>query len=340
MSAYQSILRKRIRNVTLRDFRECSGIALEGKDHFVINGREAETWNRHFPYTPGQLKSLLADGYASPVSLKFVLSEPPYSQALIKMRFGRQTGAFGEIDYRTTDDPYIFFSRIRLPEEKRGLGTGKIFMRSMIEFDIAMGGTSNRFNAGYDNGGYTWARMGARINTDPYYQPQRTKASLQIEGRLMALRPHIPENIFQGALALSGLSGEDDLINLANRYRNVMIGTILSPCYDTAINRAFSSRLKDYHYVQADGAGDVEETLFAETTALNCAFRWSAMQGYEGVSLPRFLLTGVVWPALIDYSDREQMEKVGKYLGGWKTIRPVENRPVMQVQSIPALVSG
>lgn len=332
MNALRTILSKNKGALSPDHFAVIEGLKISGERGVDLLPREKPPlWSARIPYHPRDIHALLTMGYDVPVALDFQMSG---KRALIKFYQGTRQAYFGEIDYIFDgDEPYAYMSKINLAEDMRGKGMGKNFIRNLIEFDIAMGGRALRFMAGYDNGGYSWARMGAQFNMDPYYAQSRKEASEIVIGRLNIAAPYLAPEIYRAASKLAAFKGQNDAANIAKDFSHVMIDLSLAPPFleykdllhfpdQGLIQRIYTH----YKPIEASPVKHIQRVVL-EANTIRHAFEWASAQGQPGLSLPRLLLTRTVWPATVDYKNKKRMNDIGNYLGGWKTIGPTQGQP-------------
>lgn len=297
-------------------------------------------WGLRLNLTPLQVQEILLRGFDSNVSLD-VRMWGHHSKFMFYM--GREKDAFAEIDYITfKDDAYVYNSKIDLNEDLRSRGMGKKFMRNMIEFDMAMGSRVLRFVAGYENGGYTWASMGAEMNMDPFFSHILKKSSDVMKTRLGFVKNIIPECDYDSAAELAELSKETDPMVIARDLRHVFLPLTLIPPEFTSENIKklpndfFVKSLNKHFSEEYDDAKIIESKVIDAGRGIRYAFESAVTQRLGGLSLPRYMLTCTQWSARIDYNDNDQMSRIGNWLGGWKTIGPAQGQPVNELSAEPA----
>lgn len=333
MPAYQSSYRKDYTAPTTEDFRDAPRIelSLEGGEP-LPRAKWGSEWKKKFAFTPLQIQEMLTRGYDLNIYLQIRMWG---KHAQIMFYNGNASTNFAEIDYvvASKEDSYIYISKIDLDDDLRGRGIGKNFMRNMIEFDMAMGSRELRFVAGYENGAYSWASMGARMNTDKFYSGIRMESVETMQLRLQMIKDILPSRIFDGAMRLSYMNGVNDPMHIARDFRHVVLPRELAPppmSIDMLKNSDggfFTGALYRHLSKLEDQPKELLKRMGKEAAGIRYAFESAAMQGQDGLSLPRYMLTATRWPAIVSYDDRPHMDKIGAWLGGWKTIGPVQDQP-------------
>lgn len=305
MTQYTSILPLRTKPVKQDDFLAVPHFALNKVPAGDSVTKEAlKNWNKNIPLTPADASKILRLEFPQEISLDFeVLSD---AVGITMQSVGsRKFGASVAID---TADKSFFDSAIMVQKNPQGGGYGKAWLRSMIEFTVALAFPGFRFSAGDVNGGYVWARAGAYLDFAASEQRALSHTSRQMIGRIDALKEVLPSHDYERARALSRLVAKEDFANIARLETPV-------PMQDAA---SLQKSLRKFYEI--NGALDgPEATSRAETSSMMTTFGRAAEMGQDA-TLAQLVLGNVRWKAVIDYSDMDQMRHVGEYVGGWKTI--------------------
>lgn len=343
MSVYQSILEKRTSDVKPEEIDSCQGLSVRATDMIDAPGRSAKLWNYHSPYAPEDIRQLLTAGYGRTVRVAMELDAPPLCASNVSLSFEGSNSSFSRFTYYASMCPHMTGTHINLPERMRGQGLGKHYMRNSIEYEIAMDAEVKRFNAGLGNGGYTWTSMGAQVDMGNWDNlgSLRKRTSLQIDCKLSLIRDHLLADHYDGLKELGQIKRADDLVRLVDEFRDVSLPFDIHKDFQGLSESAVAPFVEEFHerHQTFKGAEEREgEAIINEVALMDASFRWASEQGHNGVSVPRFLLAGTVYPARIEYNNAAIMNRIGNYLGGWKTIRPVDDRPEVKHTAIPALV--
>lgn len=346
MSVYQSILEKRSSDVTLEEIRACEGLNVHAKDMMDIPERLSKLWNYHYPYHPGQVQQVLTAGYEASIQTQMTLDVPPNCALDVVLFFEGRQNSFSRFTFYASMCPNMQGSHIVLPEGLRGKGVGKHYMRNAIEYEIAMGGEKKSFTAGLANGGYTWTSMGAEVEMGNWngYDCSRNKASLQLQCKLSLIKDHLDADAYDGISELVRINTADSLVRLVDEFRNVTIPLDLKDFVASKEDSLIAPYVIEFHKAHSTFSGYKEmeqEAILNEFDVMQASFQWAKDQGHEAVQVPRFLLSGTVYPARIDYNNAAQMNRIGAYLGGWNTIKPVnDDRLDEKSFRIPEPVNG
>lgn len=180
MSAYQSTLFRRTRDVSEEDFQWTYRDKHVQKRHI---GKDTLTyWNKHIPYMPSQLTALYtADLPALANNLGDVLQpdfdfcvshdKPPVLYMTLcpqeiwagKSHSYKPGGYKLLADYDVINHRMYSVSDMKVDDKYQGQGTGRILIRGMMEMAMALDFPRFDFGMG-GNGAYTWSRMGGRID--------------------------------------------------------------------------------------------------------------------------------------------------------------------------------
>lgn len=331
MSAYRSILPQRTRSIEAEDLKRAPRLSLYAynpADLESLNG-DVDAWNRMVPFLPETLQRLYEDSFQTEVKLEvhflcrhedtsvenfFAINVEPYCSS--EKKFYHED-FFGSVKFMNGRKLEREGSSFEVAPNLRGQGLGKAWLKSMVELTLALGGDNLKFRASSENGAYTWGKAGVPMDMAPEYADGRINLSRMVIGRLEAVRPYLSSSEYGKARALSRFIMKDDVNRLA------AMDTVVPPDvlddlrkYDSSIH----SRLMEYCALHLS---PVKPKLWAASDKihLTAAFESAEKQKKE-LSLPRFLLSGAAWDACVDFSNAGEMQTIGAYLGGWKTIMP------------------
>jgi hypothetical protein len=190
-----------------------------------------------------------------------------------------------------------------------------------VETAAALGFEKFAFDAALDNGGHAWARMGAHLDRDEdrlaEYQHYEEELSLCLTARLEAARPYIGKDNYKKAFTLCQLQKPDDLVSLAYMGDLVVPKTVLDDVC-TVLPRVYYSSV-------GDDLG-TQKRVQAEIGRLSSMFYDSAAGQTDYVRFTHFMQNATEWSAVFDFADDAQMEFVGNYIGGWRTMEQTSVR--------------
>lgn len=334
MSAYRSILPQRTRPIEAADFRCASTLSVHAHSFAVPDSLDGElsAWNRTIPFLPKTLLKFYRDTFGTSVNLEVhFLAE--YDEL--------STDDFFSLNVDSPDDS--FFGSVKFLEGKklenegssfevqpsaRGNGLGKAWLKSMVELALAMGNGDLKFQASSQNGAYTWGKAGVPMNMAPEQSNKRINLSRMVIGRLEAVRPFLSPSDYDLAKTLARFTAKDDINRLA------AMDVIVPPFVLDDLREKDSSvcdRMMEFHTLHPS-LTKPKFLVKSEKVLLPAAFEAAAKQGRQ-LSLPRFLLAFQTWEARIDFSNAGEMQTIGAYLGGWKTIMPTsrDHDPALQL---------
>lgn len=332
MTAYHSIFQKRARPVTCTDFEQAAPLQIFS-EYFRSDRveQDVEKWNIHIPSLPQDIQCIFRENFDSNFKLNIVFD-------------GTENPEFVNFNITNLLDQYfagaIFYdgldqtpeSQIEIEEESfRGQGLGKKWFRFLNELCLAFGHERLEFSAGLTNGGYTWARAGAHIDLSPTKHTALTQLREKIALRVEAVKPYIPNDVYHSVRTLGRVVAKDDVTRIAD------IDFRLSPKACSQME-AWDGPFLDSLSAAFNHQG-IDEQNKEQRHAEHCVMA-ARVQGVP-LNIGRYLLVGTVWDAVVDFSDVQQMERIGKYVGGWKTIQPTDafNPPSRPNRSQPSPVS-
>lgn len=311
MIAYQTVLKQRTTPVREEDFHPARGLLVhdvaveEGVEHHSVS-----RWDNIIPYYPADIARVFTEGYSNPVAVN-ISPERNFIDVAVSstqtqtMKAGLSLVVEGGT--RRIDD-----SDIQVESRAQGKGAGRSWFRSIIEFSLAMGLNKLNFYAGLETGGYTWARAGAKMDMDFAEARKHTHTSRQLLGRLESLREYLDTNLYREARAFCRLVDKNDIVRLAH------FDAVIPA--DAVERERLVEKMKRFYKENPPPDGAIY-TSQEETATMMHAFRHAAASG-KGVTLSKMLLLRTRWAAVVDFSDAGQMEDIGRYVGGWRTIEP------------------
>lgn len=334
MSAYQSTLPRRTRSIETADFKAAPNLTIHAHSFAAPDSLDGElsAWNRTIPFLPQTLLKFYKDTFGTNLNLEIHFL--PYCEGLL-------TDDFFSLNVVCPDDSFFgsvkFLQGQKLDSEgssfevqpaARGKGLGKAWLKSMVELTLAMGNEDLKFQASSENGAYTWGKAGVPMNMMPEQSHKRANLSRLVMGRLEAVRPFLSPDDYGVSRAFSRFVAKDDINRLA-AMNAVVPHSVLD---DLRTNdSSVCDRMMEFHTLHP-GLTKPKFLVKSDRILLPAAFEAAARQGKE-LSLPRFLLASQTWEARIDFNDLENMQTIGAYLGGWKTIAPahLDNNPALEL---------
>lgn len=321
---YRSILNPPWEPIDVSDFKDAPNLVLNGI--FDANERPDEhaldLWNRHVGHSPAQIYDLFAGGFGQEnIRLDIDVDEG----GLVKLDINEENGKgfLTKLWLLTGDSPDILYSKIYVNENAQGMGIGRTAMRNKVEIAATLGFTAFPFEAGLDNGGHVWAKMGGHLDRDqervPFYKDYEEQLSLCLTARLEAARPFIGKENYEKAFTLCQLQRPDDLVALAQ------MGGIVVP--KSVVDEACAVLPRVYYGAIGDGFA-TDAKVKHEIKNLSSMFYGPASGETDYVRFPHYMQNETVWSGVFDFADDAQMEYVGNYVGGWRIL---EQEPVRQL---------
>lgn len=173
---------------------------------------------------------------------------------------------------------------------KTGNGLGRKLMRNEIEFFSLCGIKEFNIYAGLAAGGYTWARFGFLPTAESL-----PALNDEIGSRYQAIRPLLAESEQEVFDKLTTLKKPQDIFTLV----------------DTRVD--IRPRLKKI-FNAAAGTRELKEII------RTCDIQKGHLDKPKDYPLSRALLEGLNWDGILDMTNKEQMARVEKYVGGWNFI--------------------
>lgn len=342
MSAYRSILPQRTRSIEPADLKAAPNLSVYVNNLPLSGSDEAgiDVWDRSIPFLPQTLLKLYEEAFETSIKVKIHFlnkNKEGASKDFLVLSVGRGclpgqkiysedfSGRLIFLNGRTLDNDGSTF---KVAPDSQGKGLGKAWLKSMVELLLALGDEDLKFQAGLENGAYTWARVGVPMDMAPQDAEARTNLSRMVIGRLEAVRPFLSPSDYHMARALSRFVAKDDINRLASMEAAVP-HDVLDDLHQE--DSSVYKRLTEF-YALHPAVNDPKMLERTEKNHLSAAFHSAARQERE-LSLPRFLLSHAYWNARIDFSNACEMQTIGAYLGGWKTIMPTsrDHDPALQL---------
>ncbi len=333
MSAYQTIISKSESRLTSADFASVP-MNIDFQPPKKVLARSVADWHQYIPYKPAQIHDLLSSGYDQPVKISADLTKGGL------VTFNVDSSAYGLlslVQLRLIPNVKVTDTDISVAGSSQSKGVGKNWLRNAIELALLMGAKSFEFLATNENGAFTWARLGAYLDMKHHnFQRAQANSVVHYTGRLEAVRNNLKPAIYHEAKALCRMLAPDDLVKLTKKFENVMLPLSWAPDTELAEKSKFYEPLHDFYRDHPIYAMRSQGIAYGEIRHIARCFAHAAQQGKAGLSLPRYLLSQSYWPGVIDFDNEAQMREVGKNLGGWKRIRPVDARPDVSHEMILA----
>ncbi|MFA5591807.1 MAG: hypothetical protein WC989_00645 [Micavibrio sp.] len=322
MSAYHSISPKRNRPVSRDDFHLAAvDFSVDGISNPGLLGYETlENWERRVAIAPEAFASIFTANFTDPVSLAVDL----YDDHL-------------RVDVRSTEDDgkkfsgYAFLfaedamgwnvpeSYFHVRKDSQGQGIGSQWLKSRIELGVALGESKMQFVAGDENGAHSWGRRGVHVDLDGERKAERHVCSRHYHHKLYAIKDFVGFNDYMYAAGLCAMQSATDMTELA--LGDIPVKPSLYEALCEPGSPVFSKLGEVYESEPVIGASPVLAVSCARE-GMKKAFENAALRGKEPCLSQILATRGAGWPAVIDYGDRVQMEKIGAFLGGWNTISP------------------
>lgn len=316
---YRSILDKRERPVEAEDFADVPALMF---NQYVADERMGQEslilWNRYIPYQPFEIYDLLTGGYGRD---DLLLKVNAYESGLIEFQIdhGREESFVSRIAFKMGKTPRVEGTKIEVARDCQGQGVGRICLRNQMELAGALGFEEFTFEAGLEGGGYTWAKMGANIDRNPQRHPDYAVTdaylSQSLLARLEAARPYLSRSDYGEARALCRITNSDDLVRLSDM-GDVRVPKDVLDVSNERIHAFFTSIEGDTHNCLVR----IREEQHRIVQIFNDA---SYEETYSSLSLPRYLQKWTSWPAVIDFSNDRQMQRIEDYVGGLWTMERV-----------------
>lgn len=319
MNAFQSIFRTGKYKRPTELFQAVAGLHLNG-DRIGANNQSdhAAWWEENIPVDAGLFYELFARNFADPITIDMDLTGNGFNVQLSdeSQRFS------GVFEYLKREDPVLgnLDSSLIVQEPHRGRGIGKNWIRSQVEFLILMGDPVFKFCAMLENGGYSWARSGAHLDLSPLYGDTRQYHSHRLMARLDALRHFVPADEYGRARAYCRLINKDDPRALASI--DCAMGEEMAQDVSENKSKIRQNLIEFFDVYPHPSLRKSWDVAADEMRGLGSALERASAQK-RNATLGEVLLSQVSWPAKIDLNNRAQMERVEKFVGGWRTIEPV-----------------
>jgi hypothetical protein len=259
---------------------------------------DKKLWKRYIPMTEKQAGAILGRDLPGNVRFSIEFGEDG------KAEFSLFTKEKIFSDSRSVD----FKKAVLLPGylkcSRQGKGIGRIAMRNQIEFFRACGIRRFEITAGLEAGGYSWARFGFLPEkiSDPRFDEH---ARRHVRDRYEAIESLLDADEKLGLSRIVKLRRRKDIWRLADA--PVDVGPRLSALFNKTASGKTECRepLKTLFKVLAD------DRVIKDTVEERIAAR-------KPLFIGRLLLSGAFWDGVMNFDNKEQMERAGNYVGGWK----------------------
>ena len=257
-------------------------------------------WNKFIPLTPKKALEILTRDVPKDVKVTLTMDEDGKGE----IRF---TGP-GIDDFYASFDLKKHEHKAEMSfvyKKDRGNGLGRKITRNEIEFFQACGVKKFRVYAGSTTGGYMWARFGYLPDDLKDSEFESDKESIQ--ARYALLRPLLTREERKDLDQAVKLQTKKDMWRIADA--RIDIGARLKDQFNKAAG------LDEWQKVMEDGYEDEAKTEYGGDTA-HALEQW--VDNGKPVLVGRLLLSGTHWDGTISLSNREQMERVEKFTGGFR----------------------
>ena len=315
---YRSVLDQRLEPIDPQAFEAAPNLVF---NHYAAGEKADEyslgLWDRLVPYTPEQIYNLFAGGYDQD-NIVVDIKAFETGKVTFEIEHDEDAAFISRLQLNLGVKTQVYSSKVVVDPDSQGQGIGRMSMRNWIETAAAFGFPEFSFDAAMDDGGYVWAKMGAHLDRNierqPFYEDEEEALSRSLNARLEAARPFIEQASYEQARVLCQIRKPDDLVRLS------AMGDILVP--REAVDEAMSAVPQFFMNVLND-TRECARAVKAELANLSSVFHNVGQGACEYVSLPAFLKKKTVWAGVVDFADVAQMERVGDYLCGWRTMEPV-----------------
>lgn len=279
---------------------------LRRNDYAHANFERLDFWNLNIPLSPQDFYNIMTAGL--PARTQVVLSY--FAGVSLTTNTTISVSAANSSDF--DDSRQIDFKRgiistgnIEVDEACQGQGIGRRLIANYIELGKALGLNFFEAKAGNLNGAYTWAKFGIYLDMDDKLSANRAGLSATCLDRLDNLEGLIPAALLVKAKSFICLSDPEDITKIADLDFDLFS---VEQIWDEGDN---SNPLK------ALFKNCVEEEQEKEQCRVRAAAKYCRDKKIP-FTLGRYLLAGQSWDGIIDFKNVAQMERVEKYIGGWK----------------------
>lgn len=327
MIAYRSTLEKTKAPVSRVDFRDAGALTInEIECHDLIDDEQLYWWNQHVGVKPDEFASIFTRNFSIAVEVDVVPHETGVDLCIkSKAENSRCDGrAFeGTTSIHLDDIERAPESNVRVDKKFQGNGMGTSWMKSVIEANVLLGKKNYRFLAGHENGANTWSRFGAVLDMSPSMKDRREFFSKRVEARLHAMEEQITPLNFNVMSSMVKMDRPDSFADIHAFDTPLEFGLVrkfdgarAGKAFETI--KRYAEKSKNKH-MQKHPSG-----VFARTELTNMKEVFDvAVERKKDPTLVQCLYSRTVAPAVIDFSNAKQMEKIGHYVGGWSAITPV-----------------
>ncbi|MCI5060595.1 MAG: GNAT family N-acetyltransferase [Alphaproteobacteria bacterium] len=285
--------------VAIEDFLQVENLVV------MVDSRPEEMelcsfWNKKIKMFPQKFCKALLDNLPGDPYISIELS-PETGILNITLR-DAQDNSF--IDYRTisSDGKYINPGSVRVDPDYQGQGIGGQIIWNYLRMGKSAGLRGMKIGASFENGAYSWARMGFCL--DPDHSMDWEAMSDRLLLRLQSLEKYLPEGVYQKARQAIILEKPEDIAALAD----MDFDLLKTPLFCDAMTQAgdYKSTTKIFN-LQASSRGEFrkEDLLY---TANHCCKKG------EALTLGKALLIGQSWYGIADFNHEKQMQRIEKYV--------------------------
>lgn len=297
MSAYCTIIEKRSAPVTADNFTEENRLTIRSHRSLGDDEKRAAFWNEHIPYMPSQIYRILTEGFAAtPAKLSLYLDVTGGPSVNVE-HVSPAIGVDSEVKYVFDGTPELEDCRVSVEPSKQGNGGGSAWLRTNIETLVALGGERFRYKTASE-GSYVWARAGLNVDFNAMNGNKLHALREDLNKRLDAVASYMKPDAVDAAREYCRVSTPESLRLLASHD----LGTVGRDVLSCKASAQFSRMLKG---------------------TLKYAFDRGFAKTRGELPVAQLLLTDTGWDAVVDFSDRGQMDFIGRKAGGWKTIAPI-----------------
>ena len=272
----------------------------------AARAEQVALWNRYIPLTPEQAAKILTRDLPKDTAVTFKLEKDGSGEFNIY--------ALNKFDDEASfdlTDKSLDAGTIRVQDAYMGQGIGRKLIRNQVEFFHACGVRTFDISAQFENGGYTWARVGFLpddVRDDNLKEDVAEPARRTIDMLAPLLEPAEKKKLRR----YLQFKKKEDLWRVADS--DIDLGPRLKDVFSRAAAKKGDKK-------QAQYAREYLELLKTHFTYDLFDYMESQAKKGKPVNVGRLLLTGTSWTGAIDMNNPKQMKRLGNYTGGWKHIK-------------------
>lgn len=280
------------------DFKGVAGFG-----YVTRHSNPSKLWNNVIPLLPQQFMDVLTQGL--PDNPDVTVEGVGYGYKELRVSITGNDDVY--YSYCSIDTEYKKIKIEGIRTNLKGQGIGRTILRNYIELSSHLNIDQMELKACLDNGGYFWAKAGIPLKRKGANNNFSLVNSLGF--RLKFLAQEMPQNIYNQTVELLKLNDLHDINAIAD------------------LSWVIPSNIIDI--LQATFENVVEEVLRIEENQE--FFRERGLK----YTLGQYLLNSANYEACLDFSDAQAMQRIEKYVGGFKTIELVRESEIDPASSVP-----